>query len=154
MYAETYHDWIAGLFERSFLLHGFPCVWEIGGAGRLGYEFGQRREYYLYERVMLAEPNVAGTKYYAGKSDYSRLRPGGRVALVRERTNKFDRCAVEVYAPGGGKLGYVPRYAAPLVAGALDRGRRVYARVRRADPDSNSISIRIYLCRPSFLSAG
>ena len=148
MYAETYAEWIEGLFRGSFLAGGVPRVVETAGPWRLGFEPGQPREYYLYDRVMLASPEVAGIRYYARGADLIRLRPGRRVRLARERTNSYDRNAVEVYAPDGNKLGYVPRYAAPLVAGALDRGRRVVARVRRADPGSNKVVIQIYFIKP------
>ncbi|MFA6451158.1 MAG: HIRAN domain-containing protein [bacterium] len=153
MYAEAYAEWIENLMRGSYLFFGIPKVAESGGPARLGIEVGWPREYYLYERVMLATPEVAGLRYYAHDADFSGLRPGRRVRLVRERANRYDRNAVEIYAPDGSKLGYVPRYAAPLVAGALDRGRRVVARVRRADAHSSKVVIQIYFMKPKGLEA-
>ena len=154
MYAEVFIEEHERLFAGSYIMGGLPVVCEGYGPWRLGIEAGLPRELYLYERVLLAAPAVAGVKFYASRGELGRLRPGGRLRLVRERLNRHDRFAVVVYGPRGEKLGYVPRFAAPIVAGAIDRGRRVFARVQRADPDSDSIVMRIYVYKPSFLSAG
>lgn len=151
MYAETYAEWVSGLRENSWLIHGVRPVREAEGAGRFGIEPGLPEAYYLYRKVVIAEPEVAGVEFHARRGDIGRLAPGGLLGLVRERTNRFDRNAVRVCAPGGRTLGYVPRFAARLVAGEMDRGGSVFARVRRAEPRAHRVVVQLYYYRPSCL---
>ncbi len=153
MYAEVFETDREQMESGSYLLHGLPEVQEGYGPWRLGIEAGLPRHLYLYERVLLAAPEIAGVKFHARRGALGQLAPGGRLNLVRERANRHDRCAVGVYAPGGEKIGYVPRFAAPLVAGAIDRGKRVAARVCSVDAGTNSVVMRIYEYRPTTLNS-
>ena len=163
MFASEQGAFLERLFRGSILMpEGFRALVAAagdisllaGGPQRLGIEPGMRRSVYLYEPVLIAKTAVAGVKFYKGKNEMGRLTPGRRVALVRERRNRYDKWAVEVYAPGWVKIGYVPRFAARMVAGELDRGAPVVAKITSADIESGTLVVGIYVLKPTFLTAG
>lgn len=74
---------------------------------------------------------IAGVSYGNRQEAVARLQVGEVVTLRRERNNEHDANAVEVYDRRGEKLGYIPRDHAGQVAGWLDSGRSIEARVLR-----------------------
>jgi len=79
----------------------------------------------------LARPlqfRVAGTRHYGNDE---RVRVGDVVELQPESTNAFDDAATVVLLIGGAKLGYVPRYYAPLVRRHLREGHQLDAFIER-----------------------
>ena len=50
------------------------------------------------------------------------LTPGTLLTLRREPENAYDRWAVEVYTPGGRKVGYMTRYKNETIARMMDNG--------------------------------
>jgi len=154
MYLETYSKNIRNLFRGSFLVGGIPAQDEYEGPGRLGIESGLPDKYYLYKKVLIAETVVAGLEFHAGRLCAERLTRGEWLKLERERTNRYDRFAVRVCTRSGRMIGYVPRFASRYVAGELDRGNRVYARIQSAGTDGRRLIVSLYAYRPSMLNAG
>ncbi len=155
MYAEScFQEWMKGMLAGSAFYGGIRTAIQPGGAAMLGIQTGPPSAYYLYRRRTIAEPAVAGTFYHAGASDIRKLAPGSMLKLIREPGNRFDRNAVQVMSRCGARLGYVPRFAASLVAPEMDRGNRVFARVRSSNPDKKQIVISIYTYLPSMAEAG
>jgi hypothetical protein len=74
--------------------------------------------------------SVAGFHYHRAIGVWSFLREGEELKLVREPQNPFDPAAVAIYFRND-KLGYVPRGENDRLAGMLDRGERLSARIRR-----------------------
>ena len=64
------------------------------------------------------------------------MRIGDPLTLTREPNNRHDKLAVRVDWQGR-QIGYLPRSANQVVAGALDDGERLIARIRqiRNHPD-------------------
>ncbi len=55
-------------------------------------------------------------------------REGDTLTLLREKDNKFDANAVEVYA-GSGRVGYLSKKMAETIAPLMDKGIKVEATV-------------------------
>lgn len=141
------------MLQSGFLVQGAPELQEQEGPSRWGIEPGLPSGYYLYERISLAEPPVAGTRYWTRPWQLKNINEGEKLRLIRDRANRYDANAVEVHAPGIGKIGYVPRFAAPMVAGRLDSGKRVFARARRSNASPGSLAMRLYFYMPTELNA-
>ena len=81
-------------------------------------------------RMLVQALPVAGFKYHEGKAVWDRMQVGDALALVREPDNPYDAKAVRVEWQGH-MLGYVPRRENAAVAGMLDRGAPLEARIVR-----------------------
>ena len=78
--------------------------------------------------VRIQESPVAGFQFHRGEAIWPSLAVGQKLALVRESSNPHDADAVAVYFHND-KLGYVPRSENNVVAGMLDRGEQIEARI-------------------------
>ena len=81
-------------------------------------------------RVLVQSSPLAGFRYYAGEELWSQMREGDRLTLVREADNPHDAKAVRIEWRGQ-KLGYLPRAENAAVAGAMDGGEAVDARIAK-----------------------
>jgi len=81
-------------------------------------------------RVLVQSSPLAGFRYYAGEELWSQMREGDRLTLVREPDNPHDTKAVRIEWRGQ-KLGYLPRAENAAVAGAMDGGEAVDARIAK-----------------------
>ncbi len=81
-------------------------------------------------RVLVQSSPLAGFRYYAGEDLWMQMREGDRLTLVREPDNPHDAKAVRVEWRGQ-KLGYLPRRENAAVAGAMDGGEAVDARIAK-----------------------
>lgn len=76
--------------------------------------------------------NIVGSSFYPNAGNIiSRLRPGAKLVLKREPTNKFDKNAVAVFFNFSGnltQLGHLSRGLAELLAPKLDKGVEVTAK--------------------------
>ena len=98
-------------------------------------------------RILVQNSPLAGSQYYAVGEQWSAMRVGDRLDLIREPDNRHDRHAIRVEWRGH-KLGYVPRAENRAVAQALDAGEALEARVSalREDPDPwRRIEFEIFL---------
>jgi len=103
----------------------------------------------LFEKdIFLLGVDVAGPEYNANIMElYDELEEGGRVRLVREPDNPYDKYAIRIdviedgrkkakpeegklTADGGIKLGYVPRAVNKPFARLMDAGKYLYGVVR------------------------
>ena len=93
----------------------------------------QRQEPLAFERKALLECAVAGIGFHDIDDVWDELYVGAKIALVRERCNKYDRNAVAVALaddydgdPDGFDfnfiLGYIPRTCNSAIAAILDMG--------------------------------
>lgn len=93
----------------------------------------ERQEPLASERKALLECAVAGIGFHDIDDVWDELYVGAKIALVRERCNKYDRNAVAVALAGdydGGPddfdfnfiLGYIPRTCNSAIAAILDMG--------------------------------
>ena len=78
--------------------------------------------------VLIQESPVAGFEFHEGDAIWPSLAVGAKLALMREATNSHDPDAVAVYFQNN-KLGYVPRTENRAIAGMLDRGENLEARI-------------------------
>ncbi|MBA3998685.1 MAG: HIRAN protein [Candidatus Accumulibacter sp.] len=81
-------------------------------------------------KILVQSSPLAGSQYYAATEVWPALKVGDRLTLTREPDNRHDRHAVRVDW-NGRQLGYVPRAENRAVAGALDRGEKIEARISR-----------------------
>jgi len=86
---------------------------------------------------------VAGWSYYDGKRVLSELQKGMPLTLKRERSNKINKDAVEVFTDNGAKLGYVPDELCSVVAEHIDRGP-VSASISRLRPADLKDIVYVY----------
>ncbi len=78
--------------------------------------------------ILLQESPLAGTQYYEAQRQWSQLKIGAPVRLVRAPANPYDPLAVEVWH-GDAMLGHLPSDENIVVAQMLDRGERLNARI-------------------------
>ncbi|MFZ5557552.1 MAG: HIRAN domain-containing protein [Pseudomonadota bacterium] len=78
--------------------------------------------------ILLQTSPVAGFQYHDGEFAWPFLRPGDRLALIREPENRHDGRAVRIEWEGL-KLGYLPRHENHAVAQLLDRDEQLHARI-------------------------
>ena len=95
--------------------------------------------------ILLARMHVAGTAYYDAEAVADRLRPGQRLALRRQSGNRHDGLAIEVFAPRGHKLGYVPRQHNEMPARLIDAGERLSAQAESIERRGNWLNIQMSL---------
>lgn len=86
--------------------------------------------------ILVQRSPLAGFQYYGGKILWDEMREGDRLTLVREPDNPYDAFAVRVEWRGA-KLGYLPRNQNRDVAGEMDRGTQVGARIGQLTTDRN-----------------
>lgn len=86
--------------------------------------------------IFLLETHVAGLSYHQAKIALPNLRVGESLTLRREPANPHDELAIEILAPGGLKLGYIPRQRNPVLARLMDAGKLLFATVASIDADS------------------
>jgi hypothetical protein len=98
-------------------------------------------------RLMVQSSPLAGSQYYALTRLQAQMRVGDVLTLERERDNPHDANAVMVRWQGE-KLGYLPRRENGAVAAAMDRGEKLFGRIRqlRNDPDPwRQLQIDVFL---------
>lgn len=78
--------------------------------------------------LLLQTCAVAGFQYHQGEMVWHALSPTQPLTLVRESDNAYDERAVRIVWRGH-KIGYMPRKENAVVAGLLDRGERLTAKV-------------------------
>jgi hypothetical protein len=83
--------------------------------------------------IPLIETFVAGTRYYEAAAAIGSLQPGTPLVLRRQPQNPHDDLAIEVFAPNGFKLGYVPRSHNAALAALADAGKRLASEVTSVD---------------------
>ena len=99
-----------------------------------------------FERdIMLARMHVAGTDYYEAEEAAGKMSRGQRFALRRESQNVHDELAIEVLAPEGRKLGYIPRRYNEIPARLMDAGKRLFVQVESLAKRGKWLEIRISL---------
>lgn len=98
----------------------------------------------------LLETGVAGLRHHQGERFCKQLNLDEELRLRREPQNPYDANAVSLWFQGR-KIGYLPRTVNPTVARALDRGRRLEARVSGlSDPAQTCCYLRVrveMICR-------
>lgn len=87
-------------------------------------------------RILVQSSPLAGFQYHAGATLWERMREGDALDLIREPDNPHDQRAVRIEWQGQ-KLGYLPRRENAAVAGAMDGGERVEARIARLREHKN-----------------
>ncbi|MFZ2269768.1 MAG: HIRAN domain-containing protein [Azonexus sp.] len=87
-------------------------------------------------RLLIQRSPLAGSQYYALDACWSRIRVGDRLDLIREPDNRHDRQAIRVEWQGH-QLGYVPRRENRVIAGAMDAGEPLSARVSSISDNEN-----------------
>ena len=80
--------------------------------------------------VLIQESPVAGFQFHEGEAAWPYLFTGAPLALRREPSNPHDSDAVGVYFKQK-RLGYVPRAENRIVAGMLNRGENLEARITK-----------------------
>ena len=101
------------------------------------------------QNLHFAHFDIAGFSYWEGCMVMHRLKIGTKVALVRERDNRFDPYAVAVHFDGF-KLGYIPRANNEQFCALMDQGYSDMfdARIQRVTPDSHmehQVGVIVYL---------
>jgi hypothetical protein len=91
--------------------------------------------------IVVQRSPLAGFRHYEGGDAWPALKVGDRLELVRETDNPYDANAVRVQWRGR-MLGYVPRYDNAAVAGHLDRGTALEARIAALRENRNR-SVRL-----------
>lgn len=84
-------------------------------------------------RLLVQSSPLAGFNYHQAPAVWRELRVGDALQLEREPDNAYDNRAVRVRWQGH-MLGYVPRAHNAALAGAMDRGEALSARVSRLQP--------------------
>ena len=87
-------------------------------------------------RIVVQHAPLAGFVYYDGKAVWERMKPGDRLALVREPANPHDTNAVRI-AWRGHMLGYVPRRENADLARQMDLGARPEGRITALSKAAN-----------------
>jgi hypothetical protein len=87
-------------------------------------------------RILVQSSPLAGFQFYGGKILWDEMREGDRLALIREPDNPHDPFAIRVEWRGE-KLGYLPRADNREVAGEMDKGTPIGARIGRLSRDPN-----------------
>lgn len=87
-------------------------------------------------RVLVQNSPLAGSQYYALGDFWTEIKVGDPLVLIREPDNRHDRNAIRVEWRGN-KLGYVPRAQNRAVAGAMDAGDALTARVSSLSDNKN-----------------
>lgn len=95
--------------------------------------------------IMLARMHIAGTYYYEAEETAEKMSPGQRFALRREPKNVHDEFAIEVFAPEGHKLGYIPRRYNEIPARLMDAGKRLFVQMESLAKRGDWLEIRISL---------
>lgn len=94
----------------------------------------------VYRRAnVLLVGTVAGWNWHDGDSIWSMLKPGKKLRLVREASNKHDKQAVALYFSNT-KIGYIPKKDNTKIAELLDagKGHQLQARILNAKTDNES----------------
>ncbi|NJK91241.1 MAG: hypothetical protein HC904_05035 [Blastochloris sp.] len=78
---------------------------------------------------------LAGLSYYHYQEFTQTLQAGKVLELRAEPNNPHDPYAVEVFLPGQGKLGYLPRNCNHVVSHLLRQGQALRAEITRLHPE-------------------
>jgi hypothetical protein len=87
-------------------------------------------------RVLVQSSALAGFAHHEAAEVFTDLRVGDALQLSREPDNAFDANAIRVEWHGH-TLGYVPRGQNVGLAGAMDRGEPIAARISRLSRHPN-----------------
>jgi len=87
-------------------------------------------------RMLIQSSPLAGSQYHALDEFWREIRVGDRLDLIREPDNRYDSKAIRVEWRGH-QLGYVPRAQNRIIAGAIDAGERLSARVSLMSDNEN-----------------
>ncbi|WP_179378083.1 HIRAN domain-containing protein [Jannaschia marina] len=85
----------------------------------------------------VADLCIAGGRHHGLTAALPHLGVGDVLRLRRQAYNPFDANAIEILGPDGDRLGYVPRALAAQLAGALDTGHAIVARITRFRGDGS-----------------
>lgn len=115
----------------------------------------------LYDRKEILDCPVAGTKFHDIDDMWNELYVGAKLALVRERNNKYDKNAVAVACEDDYEgdpddfdfeyiLGYIPRTCNAIIASLLDMGwqdkiEAEISELKNDGPANDRLHIKIYL---------
>lgn len=91
---------------------------------------------------------VAGWGWHDGDSVWGMLKPGKKLRLVREASNKHDKLAVALYFSNT-KIGYIPKKDNAKIANLMDKGlaRQLHAQivsVKADDQSESTVMFNIY----------
>lgn len=79
---------------------------------------------------LVDDATVAGTTHVRDIDDIAcGLSEGDRLAFVRDPDNPYDPNAIEVHAPDGARVGFVPCDLNPIPARLMDAGKLLYGEV-------------------------
>jgi HIRAN domain len=81
-------------------------------------------------RMLVQSSPLAGFSHYDAATNFDAIKVGDELTLIREPDNAYDVHAVRVEWHGV-KLGYLPRSENRAVAGEIDKGGKIEARVAR-----------------------
>lgn len=87
--------------------------------------------------IFLINSHVAGTGYYDAAQALEKIRKAKTLILKRQPDNPHDELAIEVFAPDGEKLGYVPRKSNPILARLMDAGKIITASLTDCDEEAD-----------------
>jgi HIRAN domain len=87
-------------------------------------------------KLLVQSSPLAGFRYHEAPAVWNEMKVGDVLILVREPNNPHDPNAIRVEWRGR-MLGYLPRAENRAVAGEMDRGGRVEARVARLQEARN-----------------
>lgn len=98
------------------------------------------------ENELLLVANVAGWGWHNGDSVWGMLKPGKKLRLVREASNKHDKQAVALYFSNT-KIGYVPKKDNAKIAELLDDGKKhqLQARIMSATTYQDEPKVKFYI---------
>jgi hypothetical protein len=89
----------------------------------------------LAREIFLLDTRIAGVWYENRREAAEKLPVGCRLTLIRRPDNTHDGLAIEIHAPGGELLGYVPRDDNPIPARLMDAGKLLFAQLSSRAPD-------------------
>ena len=83
---------------------------------------------------LVPDTRIAGTTHVDDIDELApKLSVGERLALVREKDNKYDEWRIRVNTSAGGRLGFVPADINKIPARLMDGGKALYAEVNKVE---------------------
>ncbi len=81
---------------------------------------------------LVPDTRIAGTTHIDDIDELApKLSVGERLALVREKDNRYDEWCIRVNTSAGGRLGFVPADINEIPARLMDGGKAFYAEVNK-----------------------
>lgn len=94
------------------------------------------------QKIWLATTFITGFSYYDGPEAETLLQPGMPLQLNRQPHSRYDKNAIEVLS-GEAKLGYVPRVDNKTIAGLMDQGIAVQAKIKELFPKAGFDKVKM-----------